>query len=119
MLFNLTFAYSTPVTPASPGVTTGSIGTAASCLSFASQNASKSSGGGSAGWIPAGATAAPSSTRPGPPVLRFPKLVSGRGGFTSTRSIPGSASDVSIRARALARSIDPEPTTSPPLRRIV
>ncbi len=119
MFLILTVAYSTPGLSLSPGVTTASIGMAASCWSFAAQKASKSAGSGSAGRMPVGSTAAPRSTRPGPSVLRSPKVASGTGGLTSTSSIAGSASEVSMRARPLARSSAPEETTSPPLRRIV
>ena len=99
MLFILTVAHSTPAVPLSPRVTTAFNGIASRSAIFAAQNASKSAGLGSAARIAVGATAAPSSTRPAPPVLRLPKLVSGVAGLTSTTSIAGSASELSIRAR--------------------
>jgi hypothetical protein len=115
-LSSRTVAYSTPAFPLSPGVTTAPIGMVASRSSFDFQKASKSAGLGSAGRISVGATAAPSRTFPGPPVLRSPKSAVPAGGFTSTSTIAGSASDVSMRPRPFARSRVPVETTSPPFR---
>jgi len=59
MLSIVTSEYSTPLRVAVPGVTTGFIGTAASCASLVAQNVSKSAGAVEAGVICSGEINAP------------------------------------------------------------
>jgi hypothetical protein len=92
---------------------------AMSCAIFALQNASKSAGRGALGGIAVGATAAPSKTRPAPPVLVPPNPAVPAGGRTSTTTIAGSVSDVSILAEPEERLIEPVLSISSPFRLIV